>query len=320
MITIANSPAKYQGINTEPVFVIEGVDPQTELIVEILANNAPMGTKRFRGLETVSVNVAGAALRTIDIEPAVGQLSVEPLEAVANIHIRCGALTSAVVPITLASQNSLQVGVPLTDAPEHLAMPSCATMCVCFISAQRPTATLTMLSVEEQIDIPLNVVERSGEGLYAATVDFRSALAQLEGLGLDSDEFYGALLTIETGSQIIERSCTFVGMQGTTLCWLNEYGAIDSYTFTLPTAFGNNAERTTSATKSRKAITVATPLLPCEHLRWLSQIEASPKVWLRQGVLWHSIEIEKFSAEIKPDICSSAQLTIYTDNQTIRRV
>lgn len=280
-----------------------------------------MGTKRFMGLETVNVNVAGAALRAMDIEPMQGLLNIEPYKGQANIHISCDGQISAPVPITLGRQDSLPMNTPLTDTPQHLALPTCATTCLCFAAAQKPSARIYMESPYDRVDFSLAVVARQGEGIYTAMVDFPKAFALLLNIGFLLEEFYGATLIIKLGSQvIIERSYTFVGTEGTTLCWINDYGTTDCYTFTTPTAYRNNAMRTTAATTSRRAITVATPLLPYRQLQWLSQIESSPKVWLRQGGSWHQVEIEKFSAEIKPDLCSSAQLSIFIDNPTIRRI
>lgn len=319
MIRITKSPAKYQGADTEPTFVIEGVDPQQEFTVDIFANNTLMGTKRFIGLETVSVNVAAVARRAIDIEPPKSVFNVESLEAHADIHIRCGGISSAAIPITLCRQKSLPVFAPLTDAPQHMAVPTCAVTSICVVATKKTWGTIYMKSPYDLMDFDLDIAQWQGEGVYSVMLDFKDAFALLEEVGVMVEDFYEAKLHIRDGSQTIERSYTFVGTQGTTLCWLNDYGAIDCYTFTTPTDYRNNTLRSTTATTSRRAITVATPLIPCEQLQWLAQIERSPKVWLRQGESWQQVEIERFSAEIKPDVCSSAQVSIFIDNPTIRR-
>ncbi|MCL2560879.1 MAG: hypothetical protein FWE10_00965 [Rikenellaceae bacterium] len=293
---ITSIPDNYTGAFKDVTYRLAGVVPEQTVEVAVCGDTASdaLGIKRFRGQTTYDINIANYLRRMMNPVPEhrVHNAVYVPAGRTAKAHLRIGGMATPLRTFTAGSKSAEPMCV-LSDAPLEQSI------------APGETDELTVIGAAGE---PVFMY-----GFAVKGTEHHEHLFQLAGLGemmafqfnadhiasLARNSTLGSLDAYSHIEVCLERNSTLVPVRRYALaarsnravrvCWVNEYGALDYYTFAAALDESTFARRQRiyaadgyriCGSRAEKFIAVESAYESAETLAWLAGVVCSPRVWI----------------------------------------
>lgn len=304
---IAKYPENYTGAFQEVIFTIDQVDPEHITQVEIYdMDDNLLGTKRFSAGDKQTVNIGKYIADKIIVEPIYKQNSgfYKTLSRYGQAYIIVEAiaidkesgketivqnLQSEMVKITAGTVSS-KPGQMLSKHWSKTEIYPGEYDEIPFIAGSEKTSAIININSEEgtkTITYENNAVVNGQTGIFLININHLYNTAGIK----NNDEVYNIEVEIKTKAGTIAKREYDVKDENpnTVRCaWMNEYGAIDYYTFCRTQSekikcnkkrvYGENGY-TISNSIAETTIRATSDAVTKDTYDWLSNIIASPKAW-----------------------------------------
>lgn len=293
------------------------------------ANATLIGKKRFTGFASYTLNVAAYAKQQIVVAPLSSTTSrfLVPAKRYVKVNMLinaqkhdlqvCGGQKEAIYFIDLTT------GPPQrTISPVHWDE----------IAFQTDTsASVQAVLTNDETGISQTLTLAAPNTTVTQTYHFFLSMFDIEkkiktACGLPLTDFNRMNLLINIGEDLtLERAYTIVPVQKNhmRICWWNAYGQIDYYTFERverkeftveKRKIETNNGRKTIACKGEHITTIVSGVLTNRNLEWLSEIIASPQVWVQNAKAHVPIEVISTHTVTKSDQLARLELQIVYPN------
>lgn len=303
---IVKYPPIYSPAFGEVVFQISATAEEL-LELDILANDQTtvIGKKRFRGSTLYRVNVAGYGRRQIEVipqRPAASSFAF-PDKRIINLILRSGNVRAATV--MNAGTKQLDSYAKLSGSPDTIPISA----------SQQEEFTILIddgipLSAEARLIGPgrnttlTAIASTTAAGLTSICLNMPHLDTKLRTLGKGSLTDYETLeigVMIET-DQLLSQKYRLVpdSPDHIRLCWWNSFGQIDYYTMLRSVSDTFNVDKTriytqdgykTIHTRGETAMRLISGFVTAQTMTWISEIIASPRVWIDHGNRIEPVEI-----------------------------
>lgn len=299
-MNIKTSPAPFASAVEPLLYTLEGLDPDTTTLVEIVNadNNSTLGTLRLRGLDSRSIDVAPYLRRHFALNPVANSATyaISHPASIVSCYIRCGEVQSATLHAVLAAPRNAPL-VPntlLSDMPLRRSLAAGESDDLRLISEDGTVACNLLLHDIEGGTTPYTISTEERELMVGVVVDFDS-LQALVSAPLSCIE---ATLLTSAGEvatviyDIVER-----GTSAHRVAWFNGVGACDQHTFE---GFGGRKvsfERSRIAgapdliTSRRTTLTLDSGVITRADMEALLSLLSSPAVWIFDGGRLRRVEV-----------------------------
>lgn len=297
---IVSTPPAYASAYRDALFGISA-DPAEIVRIDICdAVQQIIGKKRFSGSEHYEINVSNHAKRLLEVMPLKRDETgfIRPEHRTATIFLRSesGGQSDMANSLLGAGIETLSYGRFLTRAPGIKTIASDETDELSFLyTGQRVVASVTFTGATENPVIEVASWQGTA-GLLTFCLNMNRLTKTLEGTGKGKlKDYYGIQVTItEAGRSPLSQNyrLTEASPRSVRLCWWNEYGQIDYYTFR-----GNTTKEVHVSKQSIYASTGYKTTESCAETRfrllsgfennttleWIAGLVAAPGVWIAEG-------------------------------------
>lgn len=317
-------PGRFASAYAPAVYVVGGLAAGETADVEIVApqQNRVLGVKRFYGEPSVAVNCAGYAARLLDVRPAVPPaagmaLAMQPSRT-ATVTIRIGSQSAAPAILT-GGRRDAQVGALLSGAPQQ-ALLSPGEWDELSVVTDGGTVTAAVTARTQRGDYTLFSGTLAGQsGVCTLTVDGGRVEAALEERGVPRAEWGTVVARVAAdGAEPVSRTYRMAAerTRGVRLCWVNEYGGVDYYTFALERERRYACDRSrirtaggwrTVGMEAQRSRVLLSEYVPRQCAEWLAGILASPRVWTADAAGVREADVVSDSVEVSGvEMCAVA--------------
>lgn len=327
-----NIPEQFSGSGKAALYRIEGLPHDAVTHVQIIDSDTSeiLGVKRFSKRPSVEVNISPYLRSRLAPEPLPG--------GECSFRMASGRSVAAIVKVGSAVSTERIFTAGVGDVDEYglqtlMAGPRFISRGeydeISFVSpGGAADFTVSMIMDDE------HCVMRSDEyildrGPATLVVDVDRLREFAAGYGFDFDKCRGLRVCISAaGRDIAEIPYEIVaGAEGSArVCWLNDLGGIDYFTFRFPQteeavahtskALGRQAYRSGGLRRER-LLSVASEYLPYNSMKALAGLISSPKVWLLRSAGFVPVDILTDSVAVRSDSLCGMKLTlreIYSQN------
>lgn len=297
---IVSTPPAYASAYRDTLFGINA-DPGESVRIDICdATQQIIGKKRLSGSAHYEINVSNYAKRLLEVMPVkrdeTGFIRPERRTATISLRSESGGQSDMANTLLGAGIETLTYDRFLTRAPGIKTIASDETDELSFLyTGQRVVASITFTGATENPVIEVTSWQGTA-GLLTFCLNMNRLAETLEEAGKGKlKDYYGIQVTItETGRPPLSQNYRLAETtpQSVRLCWWNEYGQIDYYTFR------GNATKETNVSKQNIYTSIGYKttesytetrfrlLSGFENnatMEWIAALVAAPGVWIAEG-------------------------------------
>lgn len=309
-MNIQSETKPYASVFADACFTISGIDtPQCDVDILRYDTGRKLGTKRFRGIESCTVNVAPYMRPQFDIRPMNDFFTgVHPSGRAVSCAIMCEEIMSEHVILTAAS-TELSVKKLLSDITSPRTIGRGEWDELSFIA---PFALIEMNITMSGALADASVTfsgEQLGEDMITAVVctdDIAEMFAEQTGKQPEELECFTVEITadythVATVHYLVEDSD-----KGMRLGWVNRYGCMDYFSFPIICSRSLSVEKSRILTEKgtrtigisqRESSVISSGYRPSDDIRAIAAILASPSVWQTDCGMLSRMEITTATVE-----------------------
>jgi hypothetical protein len=316
-------PADYASAFQRVVFELSGVELDAEgcVAVDILQNynSEATGEKFYYGQNSVEVDVSAYARAALNVEPATWSgLRMDRARSVL-MSVRVAGEQSEKVVVCAATQ-PLPINALLSQLTKRtIALDECDE--IAFVTDEREvTPTITVIT---QTGI---IMELGGEmflsekGVVVFGLKVAEVVVEVQSRGVEPEDIVQIIVSVKMGAEERIRVTYEVAQctRGVRMAWVNRWGAIDYYTF--PNVVVSRVVAHSQAVAEEPCLTyteceISSDIVPESIAEALSEIVASPKVWLVSGDVYTPCQVATESVEWSNNSApSTVKLVVRTQN------
>lgn len=303
---IVKYPPIYSPAFGEVVFQISAAAEEL-LELDILANDQTtvIGKKRFRGSTLYRVNMAGYGRRQIEVTPQRPAASsfAFPDKRIINLTLRSGNVRAATV--MSAGTKQLDSYAKLSGSPDTIPISaSKQDEFTILVDDGIPLSAEARLTGPDHNTTLTAIASTTAAGLTSICLNMPHLDTKLRALGKGSLNDYETLeigVMIET-DQLLSQKYRLVpdSPDHIRLCWWNSFGQIDYYTMLRSVSDTFKVGKTriytqegykTIHTRGETAMRLISDFVTAQTMTWISEIIASPRVWIDHGNRIEPVEI-----------------------------
>lgn len=295
MTNITSSPQNYSPAFSALIYEIE-CESSDNFEVEIYdaTTDELLGTKRYSDLDTHQVYISDYVQYQFDIQPLISSpcaLQVDE-DKLKGVYVKVDEQDATDATWHTFAVESVDQNQMMTNAPtkRKIAWAECDEFS--FIATECSITARYFLLGEQGYYQILNTSIDADNQVVSLLTDMSVIAQELESEGFETSDFYQMILSVEVDDDVafsVEYELTSVNYEHKRLCWINKYGAVDYYTFEgrSNSQFEVSKTRIYSAdgykvtnSEANTTMLLYSDFEPLDTMAWLSEMLASPKIWL----------------------------------------
>ena len=302
---ITSYPAQRSSAYRDAIFTLSATETEPiDLDIREESQNLLLGQKRLYGQNTYSVNVSNYAQRLLDVTPLRSQATVfdYPQKRMAPLLIQAGDMKGTVT--LTSSLEKILFFEPLSKAPDTVSITpeqsdeialftdDSALFAEIILDPPRNSKKIRLAEKNKKTDLCAlyfnmpHVVRKVNEAKWGPIEQYRELQLQII---TEYDEL------IFTRNYLIDPPSA----NSLRLCWWNYWGQIDYASFKLvQTSLNIDKQRIytaqgykTTGCQTGTLYELVSDYRNAEHMAWLQEIVAAPKVWSDNGTEFLPVEI-----------------------------
>lgn len=334
---IEKTPEQYCGAYQDVIFKISQINPSNIAEVGVYDNNNILiAMKRFSREREHNVNVGKYVVNKITVEPIKYKTGFyQTGERVAELKIIAYEIEvdtengeertiqterSKNVKLTAGAKQS-EIGKGMSDNNTCVVIEINEYDEIPFIAPQSEiTATLQINTTKgiKTISYKNQSIQNGEMGVFIVDINDILQNADIQ----DIDEVHSIEVAIkDTENKIAERKYIIQNenYHSVRCAWVNEYGAIDYYTFkalqsekikSIKKKVYGQSGYTVNCSQAENFIEIASEPLTEEQYKWISKIICAPKVWIIENETTIPVDITTETLEYSPHKLSKIDLTL----------
>ena len=324
---ISTEPADYQGVFAPVIYGITGAQPEFALDVTVFGATPQdvLGIKRFRGATDYSVNVANYLRRIVRFDPqkrAQVGFYVDHGRSVVS-RIKADNTYSAQKVMTAGARNAAAYTM-MSDAPQSVEIMPRDMDEISFIAPYvQVTAEIELTGANNNAKVPIAAFP-SADKVCSLFID----MARLaEAVAADTPDEVARRYHTMTVS-IMKDNIPFIKRRYNVvpehkgcvrLCWVNDHGALDFYTFALCDSEKIAAHKSRIYTVegyrvydsfAERTYTLRSGYEPRSVIDWLCGVVCSPRVWMVRGEEFVPVDVITDEVTVRSGSPAALSLTL----------